>query len=436
MNPFPYQQEGVEFLTSRKSTLLADVPGLGKTCQAILACKKLNALRVVVICPAGLRKNWQREFNIWWPGRNIQIVEKGTDHIGRYTEVLIVSYDLISRGFEPGCPNAVLRGTMFYKYDVGIFDEAHYMKDRTSLRTKAVLMKDALISRCNYKFFLTGTPVINRPVELYPMMKACVPEAIYPYDTYRKFGDRFCGGHIGRWNEYWDRGATNVEDLAERLEKSGFMLRREKKDVLPQLPERFLQLISLDLTDDAKPLVKKEFELDKKYRALGQMPPMEEMSVIRHDLARAKMPSILEYVRDTLESKQKVVIFAHHRDIIEGLMYGLKNFGRVKIDGSTPMQVRESSVQTFQQDPNCRIFVGQIQAAGTGITLTASDHVIFAELSWVPGEVNQCIDRTHRIGQTKNVTAQFLVAAGSLEEQMVKQLVDKTLVINKLINGG
>lgn len=439
MNPFPYQLEGVKFLCDRpmpsKSALLADSMGLGKSCQAILACDKLQAKKIIVVCPAGLRRNWAREFESWGDTpRRIQIIEKGTDLLQDNANLLIVSYDLLGKGYVPGCPNNLLRNILRHKFDVVIFDEAHYMKDIRSLRTKAMLSAQGLIKVCTYKFFLTGTPVLNRPIELYAMMKACVPLAIDPYTTYRKFAERFCGGHVGRFNEYWDRGATNVEDLAERLQMSGFMLRREKKDVLKELPERFLQLISLDLADEDKPLIEKEFNLHTKYSAKGQMPPMEEMSVIRHELARAKMPAILAYVRDVLESKQKVVIFAHHRDIIEGLMYGLKEFGRVKIDGSTPMKVRETSVLTFQNDPDCRIFVGQIQAAGTGITLTASDHVIFAELSWVPGEVNQCIDRTHRIGQTKPVTAQFLVAAGSLEEQMIKQLVDKTLVINKLIN--
>lgn len=418
-----------------KSALLALEMGLGKSACAIKACDNLQAKNILIICPAFLRTNWHREYQLWSKENlRTQIIEKGMDIISSVAQIIIVSYDLIGKSFIPGCPGPILRQLLKLKFDVGIFDESHYLKELTSLRTRSVLLKGHLASRCNYKFFLTGTPILNRPIELYPILKACVPKSLDRYNTYKTFAQRYCGGHFNGF-QYWDKGATNIEELKERLDFSGLMLRREKKDVLKELPEKSYQLIRLDPDGTLKKLMKEQESLEciegMKFKAVKV--DSARISQIRHALAIAKVPAAADFIRNALEQKEKIVVFVHHIAVIEKLKSIFYDLNPVVIYGKVPVSTRQLLVDRFQNNKACRLFIGQIQAAGIGITLTAADHVIFVEPSWVPGEINQAIDRVHRIGQKKSVTAQFLVVTDSLEEKMMKQVIEKIKVIKKLV---
>lgn len=428
MKPFPFQEVGVRFLTQRTSALLADEQGLGKTIQAILAVKTIKANRILVVCPAGLKLNWKREFERWMPGVKVQALFGRTDTVSQDTNVLVVNYDLLI-GTE------ILNQLLKLKFAVGIFDEAHYMKSRNARRTKAVLLKGGIASRCVYKWFLTGTPVLNRPVELYPMLKAAAPEILGSFTTFESFARRYCGGFFDGFLFRAD-GATNTEELNKKLTES-FMLRRLKKDVLKELPDKMYQLIDIEAKDkETKDLIAKEFNWTKQDAAYQKNLATggADLAIMRHDLARKKVPAAIQHIKDLLEDVEKVVVYGYHKDVIAELAAGLKEFQPAVITGDTPGVVRQKLVDEFQTSPAARVFIGQIQAAGTGITLTAASTVVFVETSWVPGEVAQAEDRCHRISQKNAVLVQFLVISGSLEEHMLRVLIDKKTTIEKIVD--
>lgn len=424
----PFQKDGVKFLASRTAALLADEQGLGKTAQAICAADELKARKILIVCPALVKLNWKREIERWSKTKlNIQILNGRKDNVLPETDILIVNYDLL-------ISLDLFRQLVKRQYAVGIFDEAHYLRNRGSKRTKAVLLKGALASRCMYKWFLTGTPILNRPVELYPILKAVAPKVIAPYDSFVQYALRFC-------DAYWDdvqfiaKGASNMDDLAARL-SSGFMLRRLKKDHLKELPDKEYQMICIPAEGRVKKLVEQEFTFSKgdaKYHAVGG--DGAELARIRHELALSKVKTCIDHIEDVLEGTQKIVVFAYHRDVILQLYEGLKQYGPLVIAGDVPQKTRQAAVDMFQTNPNARVMIGQIQAAGIGITLTAAAHVIFVESSWVPGEIDQATDRCHRIGQKDSVLVQFLVIEKSLEENMLRTIIDKKQTIAKVIDN-
>lgn len=423
----PFQKAGARFLCERKAALLADEQGLGKTPQAIVACNMVKAKKILVICPAVVKLNWKREFEVWSKGAfKIQVVQGRSDVITD-ADVVILNYDLLSS-------MEIFKQLIARHFAVGIFDEAHYMKNREAKRTKAVLLKGAIASHCVYKWFLTGTPVLNRPIELYPILKAAAPEVIEPYDSYDAFAKRYCDG-------YWDgfqlvaKGASNVEELSLAL-NSGFMLRRLKKDVLKELPDKQYQMISIAAKDaKTKALVKKEFTFSRGDARYGGVDAGgAEIALLRHELALSKVDMCVDHIEDVLVETEKIVVFAYHKDVIEQLAEKLKDYGVAVITGATVMGKRQEAVDDFQNKPAVRVFIGNIQAAGIGITLTAASHVIFVESSWVPGEVDQATDRCHRFGQKNSVLVQFLVIEQSLEEHMIRTIIDKRMTIHRIVN--
>jgi len=425
---YPFQKKGVEFLTSQHAALLADEPGLGKTIQAICACNELKAKKILVVCPAIVKLNWEREIKIWLKEKlTVQALNGRKDVPRPGVNIIVVNYDLL---ISP----SIFKSLLATRFAVGVFDESHYLKNRKAKRTKAVLLKDAIASRCVYKWFLTGTPILNRPVELYPVLKAVASNTIEPYTSYEQFAYRYCDGYFDGF-QLIARGASNMDELCTRLSKN-FMLRRLKKDHLKELPDKQYQLILLPPAgSDVKALVKKEFTFAKgEVRRAAVGGDGAELAVLRHILAISKVDACIEHIKGVLDETDKIVVYAYHTDVIARLSEALKEFGAVVIQGATTGPRRQANIDLFQENPKCRVFIGQIQAAGVGITLTAASTVIFVESSWVPGEVDQAVDRCHRIGQKDSVRVQFLVIQGSLEESMLRAIVDKKQTIAQIVD--
>lgn len=423
-----FQYPGIEFLAKRYSALLADEQGLGKSIQAIGAINLLGAKRVLIVCPASVKYNWPQELKKWLTEyRTIQILEGGRAHVDPEKEITIVNYDLLSRG------DHVVTQLSSLHFDVGIFDESHYLKSHTSARTKVVLLRGGIASRCKRKWFLTGTPVLNRPIELYPVLKAAAPEVIAPYLTRLEFAKQFCGA-------WWDGltwvvdGSSNESDLRDRLHQT-FMLRRLKSQVLRDLPEKTFKIVPVGLGHGSSRLLTEDRQTLQELEAgnidlnLGG----ESITTHRREVAEAKVPECVKYILDELETVDKLVIFAHHRSVMTALSQALSQFRPSVVSGAVSSLDRAKEVRRFQENSECRVFLGQIQAAGTGITLTAASNVIFVESSWVPGEILQATDRCHRIGQKNAVQVTFLVAQGSVDEYMIHRVVDKMKTINKIV---
>lgn len=444
----PFQLEGIDYLTSRRSALLADEPGLGKTAQAIGAAVALGAKKIIVICPATIKLNWRREIKQWCPDtglfRDIQILTTSKDiirqHAPEIEHIVIVNYDLVTFSMEYAKGTKTILGGPIYtqlvsrRWDVGVFDESHYLKGRDTVRTKVVLQKNRIAAHCTYKWYLTGTPVTSRPVELYPLLKANCPELIAPYDTYESFVMRFCDG-------YWDgpilndRGASNIPDLHKRLQ--GFMLRRLKKDVLKELPECLYQLIPLGQNDAAKKLVSEEMKWPElKRRAVADLGG-EHIATHRREMALARLNQSIEHICELMESVDKIVVFAHHREVITRLKEALIHFKPAVVHGGVSQIDRNAAILAFANKPECRVFIGQIQAAGVGLDglQGSSNTIVFVESSWVPTEIQQAVGRLERMGQKNAVLAQFLVTEGSIEENILSTAVEKLKVIEHIVDG-
>lgn len=451
-----YQKAGILYAQGRKSCLIADEMGLGKTIQAIGLINSLpqdHARRILVVCPASLKLNWRNELRKWLVERRQITVVNGGKFTPPTTEtpgVWILNYDIL--GKHPWVYDGM--------WDLVIFDESHYLKNPKAQRTKAAFgwkeRPGGIPAR--RRLALTGTPILNRPIELWPLLHAFDP---VKWPNFFRFGKRYCAGYQGKWGWDWT-GSSNLEELQGILRET-LMVRRLKKDVLKELPPKRRQLITLDAAGDLEGFVSRESALSSKhedelerlrldvemlrdgdeeaYRAAVAALRQEvsiaftEMAGIRHDLAVAKAPACVAWILEALESVDKVVVFAHHHDVVDALMAGLAEFSPVKLTGEMSSEARQTSVERFQSDPACRVFVGNIQAAGVGITLTAASTVIFCELCWTPAGLSQSEDRCHRIGQTESVNVYHLVADGSLDARMAEVLIEKQDVIDRAMDA-
>lgn len=431
---YPFQLEGRDFLASRKVALLADDMGLGKTAQAITAADSIRAKKLLIVCPALIKYNWRYEFKLWsLRSPRIQIVEGKFADIDSTADVIIINYDLLS---SPKIFHQLISLT----FSVGVFDESHYMKNRNAKRTKAVLLRGGIASRCVYKWFLTGTPVLNRPIELYPLLKATRPDAIYPFTSYSAFARRYCSAFFDGY-AYNDRGASNIPELAGKLKASGFMLRRLKDEVLTELPKKQFQILPVKINDKSMAY----YEQRNFTFAKGEVKRMKfqdicggdmgAVAALRQLLAIDKFPTIRDHLKELFEVKDKVVVFCHHRSMIRMINETFQQMQPALVYGGISAEKKYEEVQRFQTDPNCRLFIGNIQAS-IGITLTASDIGVFAEIDWVPGNIFQAVDRIHRIGQDRGVLIQFFIIENTLEDYMLQTVVFKKHIIEELIGDN
>jgi len=419
---FAFQITGVDFLASHEAALLADQMGTGKTVQAICAANKIHAQTILILCPASVKYNWERELKDWYeePLVRVLVVKSSREVIPTAADIIICNYDLLIGG-------TVLNQLKSRHFDVLICDEAHYLKNPRAKRTKHVLMRGGLIHNARYRWMLTGTPVMNRPVELYPMLMGLRRDLLAPWDNWYSFAKRYCAAFqdaFGGWNI---RGASNIPELSQRL--SQFMLRRTKAEVLPELPEKVMQIIPLE------PISR--FMYTGNAKQAEEEAQLSEFSTLRRETALAKLSQCWKHIEDTLDNTPKVIIFFYHKDVFKELQ--AKYPDATYIYGGMTPEMKKFQCDQFIQNPNKRVMLIQFVAGGQGIDglQRVCDTCIFVETSWTPAEIEQAVDRLHRIGQSNPVLAQFLVLRKSLEEVMVrtaKHKLDK--VINPLTGGN
>lgn len=442
----PYQKAGIEFMSRRSSTLLADEMGIGKTIQCIGLINYDKSIKdVLVICPAGMKLVWEAELKKWLTRAfNIEIV--GGKSNDMTANILIINYDILKKNRDGKVRSR--------NWDLVIIDEGHYLKNNKSQRTVEVCggrtpfektFKILSPLKAKKRVMLTGTPIPNKPIEIFTLIKYLLP---YGFVDKMKFAKKFCDLKIymGRWDY---SGASNTEKLQVILRRS-IMIRRLKKDVLKDLPPKTRQIIEINPTDrEAMKLLKEEkeylednpLESEKDFRKLiksltvGRIPGYgaDPIATIRQKMGVLKIPYMIKHIEDCLESSKKIVCFIHHKEVAQKLK---EHFGEeaVLVVGATSAKAKFQAVKDFQEGSKIKLFIGNLVAAGVGITLTASSHVIFCESDWVPGVVTQCEDRTHRIGQTSNVLVQHLVFRGGLDAVMLKRVVSKQEIIDKALN--
>lgn len=449
----PFQKAGIKYAMARTNTLFGDEMGLGKTIQAIgvINATQPPPMRVLVICPASLKTNWRRELARWLvdPLWSVGIVKPG-DKFLPPARIVIINYDLMTKH------TAALART---EWDVLIVDECHYVKNPEAQRSKAIFGGKNEEERKTYpgitakqKLFLTGTPIVNRPMELFPLLHHLDPT------RWKHKGD-FAWRYTVKGEKNKGR---NLEELQDIL-RSTVMVRRLKKDVMTELPPKRRQILELPASAEQRRALDAEMRAvrdhmtaaepealkmsdaggtDSSWAAVvnqlmdGTFGSFEELSRLRRQTAVIKAPSVVDHVAELLEEIPKVVVFAHHIEVLDILEAGLKRFGSVRIDGSTPLPARQQYVDRFQNTDECRVFIGGIIPAGVGLTLTASNTVVFAELDWTPGNMKQAEDRCHRIGSEghESILIQQVVLEESIDVEIAKLLVEKLETIEKAMD--
>ncbi len=436
----PFQRAAIAYALGRENTLLADEMGLGKTIEALgVINADPSAKKILIVCPASLKLNWARECERWLVA-DLRIGVAGKTFPAD-ADVVIVNYAILGKW----------KAKLAKTWDVLVADECHYVKNKDAKRSK-----NLYAIRAKRKLLLTGTPILNRPVELQPIAGLLDPET---FGHFWGFAKRYCDPqkhHFG-----WDlTGATNLAELHEKL-RGTIMVRRTKADVLSELPPKRRQVI--ELASDAladivsveenawaeherrlKQLRARSGETragkagasDEELRMLreGVNAAFGELSKLRHATALAKVPLVVEHVKNALLASSKLVVFAHHRDVVHEIAAAFGD-SAVTLTGEDELEERQAAVDRFQSDADCTLFVGSIRAAGLGLTLTASAYVVFAELDWVPAHLTQAEDRTHRIGQEDSVLVQHLVLQNSLDARMVQTLIRKQRIVDETLDG-
>lgn len=454
----PYQKAGIAYMAGRTDSLLGDDMGLGKTVQILgLVNADPSIRKVLIVCPAYLKLNWQREAERWLVRPmtiGIATTAKGVPD----TDVVICNYDILSK---PVIAQALRTVT----WDVIGYDEAQYLKSEKAARTKWALgYKDKKTKEeiaavpARRRVFASGTPLLNRPVELWPILRVTGLAT-----SYYQFTQRYCDGHNDGFG-WITTGASNLGELQELL-RSRLMIRRLKADVLAELPPKRRQVVELEPeTPEQRAVVREETkafaalgegikELERRaaiarrkkdkdpdgykaaVRALaaGRMAAFTEISELRHRTALAKVPTVVAHVQEVMEGgAPAVIVFAHHRDVADAIAAAFP--GSVKVYGGMTDRERQDSVDAFQRG-TAKVFVGTIKGAGTGLTLTAAPHVVFAEQDWTPGAMSQAEDRAHRIGQELPVLVQHLVLSGSIDCEMARRLVEKDEVLHDSLDA-
>ena len=466
VTPYEYQVAGVQYALLRPRVIIGDDMGLGKTLQAIMVCNQTKAENVLIVCPAGLRFNWVDEWSKFSTSATkdtLQVVATASDFLGvSGANIVFVSYDLAASAKG----QKALRAR---KWDVLIVDEAHYLKNKDTKRSIALLGNPPRsrsagpsdpISADRY-LFLTGTPVSNRPSDFWNLLRFCAPEH---FGNWTKYANRYCDAKkVPFGNGFDTTGSSNLGEL-QTLARGSCMIRRLKTQVLTQLPSKTRKIVALPTPNEIIQELNQltlTFTTSEKTVALARQKLadaktagdstelqhaveslrsaestlFQETSKVRKHIGMAKVDLAISHITDALsQTGSKIIVGAHHADVIEALVSGLSAFNPVVVTGQVAMGLRHERVRIFQNDQRCRVFIGNIIAAGTGLTLTAAPHVVIVEPDWVPANNAQFEDRAHRIGQAKPVLIEYLAMEQTIDIQILRGLAKKMDVIEQTLD--
>lgn len=429
MNLYPFQAEAVNQAMGQFKcrALVALDMGLGKTPVAIEVMRRRGAWPVVVVCPASLRLNWAAEISAWI-GKQSTVIRKGTDSIDG--DIIILSYETAAK--------RALEIAML-KPQLVVLDESHYIKNRDTIRTRQLV---PVCRRAPAVLLLTGTPVLNRPVELWTQLEALGVS----FGNFFEYARKYCNAKKTRFG--WDfNGASNIPDLNKRL-KSTCMIRRLKSEVLTELPEKRRVRLNVDGVGRGagsglvalcnKALKISGYSLGGAMAALMEGENKDLMAAVfkaYSELATHKVGPATEIAVD-MAGQAPIVVFGHHRTMIHGLKDGLDKakIPAVVIDGSTNLDARQEAKEGFQAG-KYQAIICSITAASTGLTLTRASNMLITELPWSPGIALQAEDRIHRITQKESVLIRYMVATKTLDEAMWKSLSRKAGVSHSVLDG-
>ena len=433
--PYPFQKGGIKYAMGAKNTFIADEMGLGKTVQALGTLQATNTYPALVIVPKGVNLQWVREAGRWLPGRSCQLV-RGTKPVEYTAEIVVINYDILLKH---------LPGLLERPWKAIVLDESHYIKNRKAQRTAAAMALSALDS-LEVRLCLTGTPVLNRPIEL--VQQLTFLGTLNDMGGFWHFAKRFCDAHEA--DGFWDmNGASNLEELSKRLRATCFV-RREKADVIKELPPLQRTVVPVELdnlatyeaaladviswmrskkADGSADADKREYTIE----ALAKIEGLKQL-VVEH-----KFNSCVEWISSFLDSDGKLVVFAHHRNVQDKLAAALADYNPARIVGAMNDEARKGQIDKFRNDDSCRVAIVSLKAGGTGIDgLQIASSVAFVEFGWHPGEMDQAEARVHRIGSDEGVSAvnsYWLGAEDTFDDDIIG-LIEEKRVVTEAINAG
>jgi SWI/SNF-related matrix-associated actin-dependent regulator 1 of chromatin subfamily A len=470
--PSPYQHAAVEYRIARRHALIGDAPGLGKTGEALLYGNSIEALYTLIICPASLRLNWEREVRMWSTidGATTYPVLKSKDGVSLQHNYVIISYDLLRN-------NSIVEALLDKRWDHMILDEAHALKDpKGNQRTRVICAPDMLPSVVDRITMLSGTILPNQPIECYNAVRLLNWDAIdrMSLEDFREEYYEEGGGWIRAPVEMFDDNGhpytthkltysatvrnqpVNLEDLQYRLRKH-VMVRRLKEDVLKQLPPKRWHPFPIETNSAIKKVLKnpgwkaveKLYEMDPEAFDRG-IPVDGDVATVMRQLGEAKAPVVADYIEELLKSGvHKVLVGCWHVNTVLGegcgntglsvfhyLRQRLDKYGLVAMHGGVSTRAKQLAVDMFQQRDDIRIILGQLVSIGEGWTLTAAQDAVFGEFYWVPGKNDQLLDRLHRRGQQGSyVTGHVPIVPGSMDERVVGTAIWKDQNIYKALDA-
>jgi len=402
--PLDHQKEAIQKLVENKKFILADDMGLGKTTSTIISALETGAKKVLIICPASLKINWQREIENY-SDRTTSIIEGKKWDDGDF---VIINYDIIKNFHDDKkkSESTIVKS----KFDLVIVDEAHYVQNSQAQRTKLINDIGRNVERV---WLLTGTPITSRPINYFNLLNLIDSPVAQNWMAYVK---RYCNGfqfQAGRRKIWNVSGASNLEELRDRT--SPLVLRRLKENVL-DLPEKIITPVYLRLkSKEYEELMGEYYDwYDKSGESDSLTLQFTKLTKVRQVIAEEKTKATIELCENIIEQGKKVIVFTNFTKSLEMI---LQHFGKsaVRLDGQMSQKERQLSVDNFQNDENITVFVGNIKAAGVGITLTAAEAVVMNDLSFLPSDHSQAEDRSYRYGQKNNVLVYYPIFDNTVE---------------------
>lgn len=451
LNPYQYQLEGVRYALDHKRCIFGDQPGLGKTLQAICSVVKAHkeaktygeSFPVLVICPAALKVNWQREFKKFAGLNSIILDDKNRDNWHRFYElrnghgdpissVFITNYESLKKFFVRDVKDHQRKTLRSYVFDERIkmfnsviIDESHKCKSSKTQQSKFV---EGICKGKRWVFALTGTPVVNNNTDLVQQLK--ILGRLDDFGGYKHFVERYCDG---------PKQSSNLRELNYKLWMCCFF-RREKSKVLTQLPDKMRQYITCDITnrkeyDDAENDVIKYLRQyknasDEKVARAMRGAVMVKMGILKQIAARGKIKAVSEFVHDVIDGGEKLIMFAYLKDVVEALKAEFPD--AVTVTGSDDIKAKQNAVDSFQNDPECKLIILNYKSGGTGLTLTAASRVGFIEFPWTYSDCEQAEDRAHRNGQKNAVNCYYFLGDKTIDRYMYNVIQTKKDIANEV----
>jgi SWI/SNF-related matrix-associated actin-dependent regulator 1 of chromatin subfamily A len=442
----PFQAAGVKYMADKKRVICGDQMGLGKTIEALATVQYLGTYPALVVCPASVKLNWRNDARFWLPGKSVRVIDATTKRLPR-ADVVIINYDILSRWearLTAAPPSAL------------ILDESHYIKNGKAQRSKATKLVAKAIREAHgdkaVLLALTGTAIMNRVMEL--------PSQL---DAINRLND--FGGFRNFVVQYGKADTTQLRNLNRKLRQTCY-LRREKSDVLTELPPKQRSFIPVSLTNretydeaarDLIGFLRREAVRDREFRrSLVGLPKEEQMRLqseradsaaeralraehlvrvnkLKRLVAQGKLRHVIQWVEDFLaEGDEKLVLFGWHQEFVDAIA---THFKCPSITGATPNAKRQQAVEAFQNDSRVRLIALNLSSGGIGLTLTAASNVLTCELGWSPSTHEQAEDRCHRIGQASSVNAWYIIAENTIEQKIYDLIEAKRGIVEAVLIG-